>query len=441
MKKKAVIITLVSALALLLVFAVLIVPVPSGQMKDGGTRVYSALTYKIVDWNRITADSVYEKTKVYFFPDNFRSVDSLWADEEQYLEHSFIAEIIEINSSSAVVTPVSGDGSDSLGDKVSFGISSLQDIGAKVGDIIKVTYTGWVMESYPSMVNAVKWEMSDDLRHMEFDGMWLDKTTAKKYEHSPFGDIYITRIFKDCFFARPVIPMPDEIKLNGTLSDEWCVGDKVICTYENTYYDEESNRFEADMLSIEESDFELEPGVAYKPVIYLYPEEKTEVSVKLGLSGDLICTYPSYKDGWYVTAYPDGRLQDERGMEYNYLYWEGETDAVYSLSEGFSVKGEDTAEFLEEALGKLGLTRKEANEFIVYWLPLMEKNPYNIISFSTAEYQESAELDIAPAPDTVIRVFMIYRPSDEYIEIPPQKLSSPERKGFTVVEWGGTRLY
>ena len=81
MKKKAVIITLISALALLLIVAVLVVPVPSGQMKDGGTRVFSALSYKIVDWNSITADSVYEKTKVYFFPDNLRDVDSLWADE------------------------------------------------------------------------------------------------------------------------------------------------------------------------------------------------------------------------------------------------------------------------------------------------------------------------------------------------------------------------
>ena len=45
------------------------------------------------------------------------------------------------------------------------------------------------------------------------------------------------------------------------------------------------------------------------------------------------------------------------------------------MTEGFCVKGEDTAAFLEDALSKLGLNRKEANEFIVYWLPLMEQNP------------------------------------------------------------------
>ena len=441
MKKKTVKIAAASVLAFLLILAVLVVPVPSGQMKDGGTRVFSALTYKIVDWNRITADSVYEKTRVYFFPRNFRSVDSLWAEEEQYVEHSFIAEIIEMTSSSVVVMPVTEEALGTVGDKISFGISSLEDIGAASGDVVRVTYIGEVSESYPTMVNAVRWEMSDDLRHMEAPGKWLDSDTAKKIDYAPFSDIYITKIYKDCFFARPVIPMPYDIKLNGTLSEEWCVGDQVICTYENTYYDEESFRYEADMLSIEESSFELEPDVAYKPVIYLYPEEKTEVSVKLSLSGDFICTYPSYDDGWYVTAYPDGTLVDERGMEYNYLYWEGETDCLSAISEGFTVRGEDTAEFLEGALAKLGLTRKEANEFIVYWLPLMEKNPYNIISFSTKEYTESARLDITPAPDTIIRVFMTYKPSEEYVEIPPQLLSSPERTGFTVVEWGGTRLY
>ena len=74
---------------------------------------------------------------------------------------------------------------------------------------------------------------------------------------------------------------------------------------------------------------------------------------------------------------------------YNYLYWEGETYAQYDLSKGFCVKGEDTAAFLEDALEQLGLTRREANEFIVYWLPLMEHNPYNKISFQTDIYTDN----------------------------------------------------
>lgn len=175
-----------------------------------------------------------------------------------------------------------------------------------------------------------------------------------------------------------------------------------------------------------------------KPVIYLYPEQEQEVSVRLDYDGKLTCAYPAYDDGWNVTAAPDGTLTDESGKEYNYLYWEGETDQEYDFSEGFCVAGEDTAKFLENALDRLGLTRREANEFIVYWLPRMEQNEYNLISFQSEVYTDHARLSIQPEPDTVIRVFMAYKPLDHYQEIPEQSLSTPERSGFTVVEWGGS---
>lgn len=177
-----------------------------------------------------------------------------------------------------------------------------------------------------------------------------------------------------------------------------------------------------------------------KPVIYLYPEQEQEVSVRLDYDGELTCTYPEYKEGWEITAKPDGRLTDKTGMEYNYLYWEGTSDREYDFSEGFCIAGEDSAEFLEGALAELGLTRREANEFIVYWLPRLEANAYNLISFQTEAYTEHAGLIIEPEPDTVIHVFMAYRPADSRQEIPEQKLSAPVRKGFTVVEWGGCEV-
>ena len=177
-----------------------------------------------------------------------------------------------------------------------------------------------------------------------------------------------------------------------------------------------------------------------KPVIYLYPEQEQEVSVRLDYDGKLTCTYPAYDDGWNVTAAPDGTITDESGQEYNYLYWEGDSNQEYDFSEGFCVAGENTAEFLEDALVRLGLTRREANEFIVYWLPRMEQNEYNLISFQSEAYTDHARLSIQPEPDTVIRVFMAYKPLDHYQEIPEQPLSAPERSGFTVVEWGGSEL-
>ena len=179
-------------------------------------------------------------------------------------------------------------------------------------------------------------------------------------------------------------------------------------------------------------------AVDAKPVIYLYPEQEMNVSVTLDYDGTLTCTYPKYHNGWNVTACPDGTLTDQKGQSYNYLYWEGLTKMSYDFSEGFCVPGSETAEFLEKALSALGLTRKEANEFIVFWLPLMQENPYNIISFQTDTYTDHARLTITPEPDTVIRVFMAYQPSNEEITMKPQLLTSTERTGFTAVEWGGT---
>lgn len=424
----------------IVLIAVLFIPIPSGVYKDGGTREYTALTYKIVKWNRLTGDSTYDKLRVYLFPNNFRSIGSLWTREKDKAEHSFTATVLEVGESSALVQPVSDSAELRSSDKISFGIGELEKLDVEVGSVVKVTYTGEIMESYPARIHATSWQLSDDLRHMECTEQWLDKNKAEKVDYNFFDHIKITKIYSNCFFASPVIPMPYEIKLNGKLSEEWCVGDQITCTYENTYYDQKNERVEADMLTVQASDWQPEPNVAYKPVIYLYPEKETNISVELTLDGRLTCTYPKYSNGWVVTAAPDGTLTDKNGQTYNYLYWEGETYAKYDMSKGFCVKGKDTVAFLEGALEQLGLTRREANEFIVYWLPLMEQNEYNIISFQTDIYTEAAQLKVNPAPDTLIRVFMAWQASETAVDLPEQELTAPERNGFTVVEWGGTEL-
>ena len=211
-------------IVIVVLLAILVIPIPTGVYKDGGTREYTALTYKVVDWNRLTDDgSTYSATKVYFFPNNFRSIDNLWYKEEPNVEHSFVATILEINGSSVTVQPVENSAVLMSADKVSFGTSELEKIEVGVGSVVKVTYKGDVMESYPAQVNATSWKLSDDLSHLEYTEQWLDKATAEKYDNNIFDHIKITKIYSNCFFARTVIPMPYEIKLNGSLSDEWCL--------------------------------------------------------------------------------------------------------------------------------------------------------------------------------------------------------------------------
>lgn len=179
---------------------------------------------------------------------------------------------------------------------------------------------------------------------------------------------------------------------------------------------------------------------AEKPVIYLYPEEKTDVSIKLNLKGTFMFTYPEYRDGWNVTAYPDGSITDEDGNNYSYIFWDAIMYDKFDFSTGFVVEGKDTLEFLKEKLDYMGLNEKEKNEFIVYWVPRMMNNKYNLISFQMQNYDDMAKLTVKPEPDSILRVFMAFKPLNEYTEIPEQKLERFERKGFTLIEWGGTEI-
>lgn len=186
-----------------------------------------------------------------------------------------------------------------------------------------------------------------------------------------------------------------------------------------------------------------DPNISYKPLIYLYPKIETNVTLKLGYPQKLTTTYPKYNDEWKVLAYPNGNLIDlSTGRNLYGLYWEGlNTESKGVQEEGFIVKGEDVIPFLEEKLAILGLNEREANEFIIYWLPLLEVNEYNYIRFETKEeIDRNMPLYINPKPDTVIRILMEFKALDEPIDVVEQNLETPTRTGFTVVEWGGTKL-
>lgn len=182
---------------------------------------------------------------------------------------------------------------------------------------------------------------------------------------------------------------------------------------------------------------------AYKPIIYLYPEEETDVCVKLGYKENIVVSYPEYVDGWNVTAEPDGKLvYNETGRNLYSLYYESKNVFDYKIeADGFVVEKANLIEFLEEKLALLGLNEYEAEEFIIYWLPILQQNEYNYIRFATAEeIERNMPLEINPAPDTVIRVMMTFKGLDAPIDVTPQQLETPERVGFVAVEWGGSKI-
>lgn len=183
-----------------------------------------------------------------------------------------------------------------------------------------------------------------------------------------------------------------------------------------------------------------------KPVIYLYPEKPSEIKVKLSFDGVVTATYPvTENNSWTVKADATGEITTANGKKYHYLFWEGEAEMSEVVNKnfenGFVVEGKNTAEFLETTLTKIGLNSKERNDFIVYWLPELNRNKYNFIYFLTnKEYDSFARLNVTPRPDQELRVFMIFKPIEEHVTIPEQKFNSFHREGFTLVDWGGCEI-
>lgn len=177
-----------------------------------------------------------------------------------------------------------------------------------------------------------------------------------------------------------------------------------------------------------------------KPILYLYPKEETKVRVDFEDESKLVTTYPKFKDEWKVSAKPNGDL-DVDGKYYYALYWDEKMDENIKFDEGFYVDKDNAISFLEDKLSYIGLNDREKNEFIMYWLPILEENEHNLVKFIlTDERQEQNELIIEPKPDSLLRVSIVIEKVDGKVNIKEQQLERFNRNGFVAVEWGGIVL-
>lgn len=179
-------------------------------------------------------------------------------------------------------------------------------------------------------------------------------------------------------------------------------------------------------------------GIA-KPILYLYPKKKTKVTVSFAHPELLETTYPKFIEKWEMTASPNGDLYDNSGKYYYGLYWDETKVHSVDFSSGFYVEKDEAIDFLEEKLSIIGLNDKERNEFIMYWLPILEKNEKNLVYFELTEEREKVnQLFITPKPDSLLRLVIHVKKVNEKTSIQEEILPTFKRKGFVAVEWGGT---
>ena len=171
-----------------------------------------------------------------------------------------------------------------------------------------------------------------------------------------------------------------------------------------------------------------------KPNIYLYPTQTTNVNVKIIQEENIIKSDPIYpKGGWNVTVTPEGKIDGS----YDYLFYEANVPNLWNVDNGWLIERNELKEKLDYILTKLGLNKKEKDDFIYYWSVNLPESRYYVFSLLDEEkINEAMELKITPEPNTVRRIWFGVALLDKPIEIKEPITKPIERNGFTVVEWG-----
>ncbi|MDP3987589.1 MAG: hypothetical protein Q8P80_00390 [Candidatus Levybacteria bacterium] len=213
--------------------------------------------------------------------------------------------------------------------------------------------------------------------------------------------------------------------------------------YSNSNPNNQSDKKQLQLDTFVPSQFDVERNWYYpmcKPAIYLYPQNPTDVNVKVKTTGFLTYTDPLYpKEGWTVKANPDGTI-DSQGKIYDYLYYESKIPDLYinKPNKGFIVPFYELPAFYENLLPKLGLSEKQTEDFKNYWTKALHYSPYYFVGVMKTEDIEKIEpLSIIPKPLTLVRVRLYFEALNNLIPVEKPSILTPQKEGFTVVEWGG----
>jgi len=177
-------------------------------------------------------------------------------------------------------------------------------------------------------------------------------------------------------------------------------------------------------------------AIAYKPNIYLYPVEKTQLIVNLEFpkGGKVIKSIPEYGKGWNISVDTNGIISDS----YSYLFYESSQPDIWQREYGWTIKVEELESFFKKNLIDYGFKDNEIKDFIDYWIPRLKDNDYySIYPQTNSIINKVIELKISEKPNNLLRLFYFI----EGQENPEIKLKKPiinnfERKRFFVTEWG-----
>ncbi len=175
--------------------------------------------------------------------------------------------------------------------------------------------------------------------------------------------------------------------------------------------------------------------VVYKPNIYLYPKENLEICVNLSFpkGGKVIASIPEYMSGWCVNVTSDGKIDNE----FDYLFYESAQPNIWQRTNGWCMEQSKLESFFKTDMANRGFAQNEINDFIEYWIPLMNEFPFYTIYPQTKEaINRVIAVDFSVQPDVFYRLFYCVKGSQTSVNLDEPFYTPFIRNGFTAVEWG-----
>jgi len=184
--------------------------------------------------------------------------------------------------------------------------------------------------------------------------------------------------------------------------------------------------------------FKLDTSIVHvhKPNIYICPTENIELNVYLSfpMGGSIVQSIPMYGNGWSVFVDASGLIDNE----FDYLFYECQVPNFFQKENGWIIKQENLEAFFRENLTQIGFVEPEIEDFIEYWIPILNySSEYILYPQYSKDILPLIELTLSKQPECMLRYFYLIEENLKGIST----LESPiipefNRNGFTVAEWG-----
>jgi len=178
--------------------------------------------------------------------------------------------------------------------------------------------------------------------------------------------------------------------------------------------------------------------MVYKPNIYIYPEEKSQLTINLNfpMGGMIVKSIPEYGKGWNINVDTNGLINDK----FNYLFYESKQPDIWQESEGWIIKRTDLTKFFNENMSGYGFRGNEILDFTDYWIPRLSGSElYAIYPQDATVINKVIEFEFSKEPDELLRLFYVIKEVnilDDILLVKPGNAKLFDRNGYFVTEWG-----